>query len=683
MEDSKSLRKCTCRVQEWDADDEKDFLKTLSALKSRDPKIYANDVRFFKADREGSNKDAQDGQNRNKSREKPMFLKDYERKLVLERGGELSDDEDQPGANGLSYHETEQKVKEELKRAMHGDDSDEDDGLLRKRVKTEAEKERDEEDYYAWLKGNAHIKEKDKDLEKLKKRWSSKDLDEDERFLRDFLLNKQYEEGDADDQIPTYEEIVGVEESEDHEQRAEEFEHKYNFRFEEPDQEFIKTYPRTVQSSLRKPESKNKEQRQKKKARKEEKKRKAKEEIRELRAMKRAEIEEKLRKLKEATGDDSVPLSVEDLEKDFDPADYDRRMHEIFAQEYYEKGDEEAEKPVFSDMSSDADSNYDEMEIRQADDEEQGDDQNGAGDVDEREEEEAADEPGPSRRDKKKKRKRNTKFREAVARQKPVFDPNEKTFDEYFKEYYALDYEDIIADDLVTKFKYRSVPANSFGLTTEEILTADDKQLNAWVSVRKCSQYRSEQEEKLDQMAYERKAKNVEKKQKIFMSALLNNQPQKKKPEAAANGSEPSQSQQKKKKRKKGKKTAGQEETSLVNGQVEKKPEPPANGSEPSQTQQKKKKRKKSKMTAGEEETLVNSQPEKKPELVASSNEPAQQKKNRRKKGKKVGGAAAVIEQLDNARLRAYGVSTKKLKRRLYGKKMDQINADKAEKSKK
>lgn len=60
-----------------------------------------------------SNKDAQDGQNRNKSREKPMFLKDYERKLVLERGGELSDDEDQPGANGLSYHETEQKVKEE------------------------------------------------------------------------------------------------------------------------------------------------------------------------------------------------------------------------------------------------------------------------------------------------------------------------------------------------------------------------------------------------------------------------------------------------------------------------------------------------------------------------------------------------------------------------------------------
>ena len=52
-----------------------------------------------------------------------------------------------------------------------------------------------------------------------------------------------------------------------------------------------------------------------------------------------------------------------------------------------------------------------------------------------------------------------------------------------------------------------------------KILTADDKQLNAWVSVKKCSQYRSEQEEKLDQMAYERKAKNVETKQKIFMSA--------------------------------------------------------------------------------------------------------------------------------------------------------------------
>lgn len=52
-----------------------------------------------------------------KSGDKPMFLKDYERKLVLERGGELSEDDDdadvKPNSNGLSYHENEKRLKEE------------------------------------------------------------------------------------------------------------------------------------------------------------------------------------------------------------------------------------------------------------------------------------------------------------------------------------------------------------------------------------------------------------------------------------------------------------------------------------------------------------------------------------------------------------------------------------------
>ena len=74
----------------------------------------------------------------------------------------------------------------------------------------------------------------------LRRYWTDPRLEPDEVFLRDFILNKGYIDKDAV-RIPTYDEIVDDEsdqpgDSEDEEalDKQEDFERKFNFRFEEP-----------------------------------------------------------------------------------------------------------------------------------------------------------------------------------------------------------------------------------------------------------------------------------------------------------------------------------------------------------------------------------------------------------------------------------------------------------------
>lgn len=143
---------------------------------------------------------------------------------------------------------------------------------------------------------------------------------------------------------------------------------------------------------------------------------------------------------------------------------------------------------------------------------------------------------------KRRKRRRRSKFAELLAKEKPKFDPKQfHSYEEYFDQYYSLDYEDMIGD-LPCRFKYRKVVPNDYGLSVEEvshescitdsnddshnviivlrlkILTADDRELNKWCPLRQALKHKSEHVEQQEIQKYKQKANNEVLKQKILRS---------------------------------------------------------------------------------------------------------------------------------------------------------------------
>ncbi|XP_015119822.1 protein KRI1 homolog [Diachasma alloeum] len=118
----------------------------------------------------------------------------------------------------------------------------------------------------------------------------------------------------------------------------------------------------------------------------------------------------------------------------------------------------------------------------------------------------------------RKKRKRRSKFAEMISKDKPKFDPTFHTsYKDYFDQYYGLDYEDMIGN-MPCRFKYRDVVPNDYGLSVDEILMADDRELNKWCSLKKALAHKPKHQELQEVKIYQEKSLNTPYKKKVLRS---------------------------------------------------------------------------------------------------------------------------------------------------------------------
>lgn len=470
------------------------FLKTMKALKNKDSSIYDPKSRFFQ---ENDPDDDEENDDDDKKKRKPKKFKDVLRDQILE-DMEKENDEDEGemdktttlAKSKFAYDDQQEALRKAfLKETGEDDENDgEDDWMVIKKKGVPG-------------KGDAtatEIQEEFKVLEELssKKKGTTfsdprGEVHDGERFLIDFMKNKKWvdkdERGDHDMNEAVDQEVAKDEESSIEDlDRADEFEAQYNFRFEQAAAEMassgaplsIQTYARgQTMNTLRRQDATRKEKRQARKERKEAERKAKEEQLKRLKNAKRQEVEKKLSQVKAVIGavdeeaiDEAAILKM--LEGDYDPEQFEKAMQEAYGDDFYQKQDPEWKSDVDvraalqNDEEGDVIVGQDGVDVGLYDDYADGQDDDEAENWDEEDDNEeylGGDESKESHLEKKIKSKLQD-------------------------ELYKLDYEDIVAG-MPTRFKYRQVEPNDFGLTTQEILLARDTTLKQFVSLKKLAPY--------------------------------------------------------------------------------------------------------------------------------------------------------------------------------------------------
>ncbi|EQL00961.1 ribosome biogenesis protein Kri1 [Ophiocordyceps sinensis CO18] len=293
---------------------------TLHAIRNKDPRVYDKNVTFVQLP--GDEALAADKE----KKEKPVFLRDYQREKIM-RGdvGASDDEEESPQTYAEEQDALKKSIVSEIHAAQHGEEeSSDDDGFMRKKEPAKANA------VGVHPSRATKLKLSELDIANAEKN--------PETFLSNFLTSRAWipEEGgrwkafESDD--------------DDDNDMADEWEQAYNMRFEDPakSNEVLKSYARdfaAARSVRREEKTGRKRQRELEREKKEEEKRQRREEKARLRKLKLEETGEKLRMVKRAAGAVGKQVKEEEwmqfLDDAWDNDKWEEEMQRRFGDDYY------------------------------------------------------------------------------------------------------------------------------------------------------------------------------------------------------------------------------------------------------------------------------------------------------------------------------------------------------------
>ena len=481
-------------------------------MRNKDDSIYKKDTKFFKEAQTASS----DSEGDVAKKRKPKTYKDMVREEILEKmekgedAGSDGDDEkvgdilrsrqNNDKMEKLEYDEEQKKLRAEFMKGDSDSNDEDDDWLVKKKGNNvpdgEVEKER---------LNQIEALAKTSESNGLKLKDPKGEVEDGDKFLLDFIKNKrwvdQHEFSDNEVEAPTKPRIIDNEDDDNDSdaslediERTDAFESKYNFRFEEANENSgaalsVVGYSRSsLSDTIRRKDESRKLKREQRKDRKASERKTKEERLKRLKNAKKDELEGRIKQIKSVLGEQSGGAQVEGIgddpaideemvaklmEGDFDPDKFEELMSKMYSDDFYEK--EEKEWKTDLDVKQSLKNAETEADGIVLNDEGEGDVYDDAG--------------GEMEDDGKYDENEGYDMEEdGVTNAEQESGLDKKLKERMLDELYKLDYEDIIGD-MPTRFKYRKVEANRYGLRPEEILFSRDTSLKQFVSLKRMAPY--------------------------------------------------------------------------------------------------------------------------------------------------------------------------------------------------